>query len=328
MRSMMRGMAGTTGGTIERRGGRIEPLGPYLERVHDRFHRLEYLAPDPLVFLHNYSDPADVEVVGFLAALLAYGRVARILTSVESVLDGLGPHPAEAIRRFDESETGSRYAGFVHRWSRGEDLVALFVSLRGTLERVGTLEALFLEGYTPGAPGAARAALSRFVHSLRARAEGRAARARGLPFLLPDAASGSACKRLNLFLRWMVRRDDPLDRGIWRSVLPSDLVMPLDTHVARIARNLGLSSRKTADWRMAAEVTESLRAIDPADPTRFDFAICRLGILDECPTRLDWEKCLACELRPACRLHASFRPRRGGSRAAPTSGTRGRKTSR
>jgi hypothetical protein len=122
----------------------------------------------------------------------------------------------------------------------------------------------------------------------------------------------------------MVRRDDGLDRGIWKSVDPSDLVVPVDTHVARIARNLGLSSRKTADWRMAQEITASLRAIDPADPTRFDFALCRLGILEECPTRLDWEKCLACELRPACRLHRTLR-RRGGATARGRA-TRGRVT--
>jgi uncharacterized protein (TIGR02757 family) len=205
-----------------------------------------------------------------------------------------------------------RFDGLVHRWTRGEDIAALLVIARRAFDEAGSLERLFLDGYRHGEPGALRTALSRFVRALHSYAPRLGRRPRGLAFLLPDPDAGSACKRLNLYLRWMVRRDDPLDRGIWRAVSPADLVMPLDTHVARIARNLGLSTRRTADWRMAEEVTASLARIDPRDPTRFDFALCRLGILQECPTRQEIAKCLACELRAVCGLYAALsRPPRG-----------------
>lgn len=306
-------------------------LGAYLERVRARLHRRDLLAGDPLVFLHRYSDPRDVEVAGLIAALFAFGRVAQILATVERVLGTLGPRPSEAIRRFDPSRDATGHAGFVHRWCRARDLVGLLAAIRGALEGWGSLESLFLAGYAPGRSDTMRRALAAFAGTLRGLAAETAAGARpdrtgrALRFLLPDPESGSACKRLNLYLRWMVRRDDPLDRGVWRSVSPADLVMPLDTHVARIARNLGLSARRAADWRMAEEVTAALRRIDPGDPTRFDFALCRLGILDECPPRAQRRKCLACDLRRACRLHAAMQ---AGRDARRTSGAAGRGASR
>lgn len=297
---------------IEITGRRNAPraLETYLEEVYRRYHRTERLARDPLLFLHRYSRPEDIEIAGVFAALLAYGRVEGILASVGRVLAALGDSPAAGVRRFRAGRDAARLRGFVHRWSRASDIVALIVILQRVLARDGSVEALFLRGYTPGAPGAVRAALSALASEMRAlapRGTTAATRPRGLAFLLPDPAAGSACKRLNLYLRWMARRDDPLDRGVWRSVSPADLIMPLDTHVARISRNLALSSRKTADWKMAEEVTASLRAIAPHDPTRYDFSLCRLGILDACPTRHDVRKCLECELRPACHLYRSLR---------------------
>ena len=121
-------------------------------------------------------------------------------------------------------------------------------------------------------------------------------------YFFSSPAGGSACKRLNLYLRWMVRHDPGLDLGLWTEVPPSRLVIPLDTHVARIARYVGLSSRNTADWKMALEVTRALREFDPGDPVKYDFAICRLGILDYCPRKRDALKCAACLLKPVCTL--------------------------
>jgi uncharacterized protein (TIGR02757 family) len=132
---------------------------------------------------------------------------------------------------------------------------------------------------------------------------------------LSDPASGSACKRLNLFLRWMVRPDDGLDLGLWAPVRPDQLVIPLDTHEARISRYLGLSDRRTVDWKMAVEVTEGLRRLDPSDPVRYDFALSRLGILDECPRRRDPVKCRRCPLVPVCTLgREGSSPTPGGPR--------------
>jgi uncharacterized protein (TIGR02757 family) len=121
----------------------------------------------------------------------------------------------------------------------------------------------------------------------------------------PDPARGGACKRLNLYLRWMVRPDDGVDLGLFGSVRPGQLVVPLDTHVSRISRYLGLTGRRTVDWKMAVEVTESLRRWDRDDPVRFDFALSRLGILDACPRRIDPERCAACSLVSVCRLRGA-----------------------
>ena len=107
---------------------------------------------------------------------------------------------------------------------------------------------------------------------------------------------------MNLFLRWMVRPDDGVDLGVWRHVSPSQLIIPLDTHVSRIASYLGLTQRRTVDWRMAQEVTRRLRQIDPDDPVKYDFALCRLGILDACPRRRDPIKCAGCDLLSVCTL--------------------------
>jgi uncharacterized protein (TIGR02757 family) len=304
---MRRGDHIPTGLPVGRRAGGDRAVGAYLEALHSRFHRLEHLPQDPLAFLHRYDRPADIEVVGLVAALLAFGRVEQIRRSVERVLATLGPRPAEAVRRLEPAAVRRALRGFTHRWCRGEDVAALLAGVRRALETRGSLEALFLEGYASGRPDAVRAALSRFAGTLRAGAPRGAARRRGFLFLLPAPDEGSACKRLNLYLRWMARRDDPLDRGVWRSVSPADLIVPLDTHVARIARATGLSRRRTPDWAMAEEVTAGLRRHDPADPTRFDFAICRAGMV-------------AARVRPAARPSRRRRAR-PTARRAPAGGS-------
>jgi uncharacterized protein (TIGR02757 family) len=175
--------------------------------------------------------------------------------------------------------------------------------------RHGSLRLAFLAGYDPDRPDLAEA-LARFLDEvrgdLRLPGERRAPPESRLPYgvraFFPDPRRGGACKRANLFLRWMVRPDDGVDLGQWGPVRPDQLVVPLDTHVSRISRNLGLTRRRTVDWRMASEVTDALRALDARDPVRYDFALSRLGILDACPRRVDPVRCAACLLVPACVL--------------------------
>ncbi|MBI1884102.1 MAG: DUF2400 family protein [Chlamydiae bacterium] len=119
-------------------------------------------------------------------------------------------------------------------------------------------------------------------------------------FFLPNPKDGSTCKRLNLFLRWMVRGPDTIDLGLWREVSPSDLIIPLDTHVARISRYLGLSSSITYAWKVSCEITQNLKRLDSRDPIKYDFALCHLGISGDCPSRPDLDKCEPCMLRPIC----------------------------
>ena len=264
-----------------------------------------YLVSDPVQFIHRYDDPRDQELVGLIAATLAYGRVAIILKSVGKVLEVLGDSPTEALRRLSPHQLRTRLHGFKHRFNDGND-VALMLHLVGQqLRRYGSLEALFMSGYDPGHDDIGPA-LSHFVASildgdprpLRARIAVKAS----VRYLLTSPAQGSACKRMLMFLRWMVRRADGVDIGIWQGIDPAKLLVPLDTHVFRIGTNVGLVERKTPDMKASVEMTASLRALSPTDPVQYDFALARLGILDLCPNKRDAVKCAACDLYDVCRL--------------------------
>jgi len=277
-----------------------------LERLYSTFD-LKYLSPDPLEFVHRFSRQADREVVGLLSSSLAYGRVEGIKRSVERVLGVMGPSPSDFVMAFSPKKHGPLFSGFVHRFNRGEDISCLLYFIRQMVERCGSVGGFFMKGYDPGERNikGALAAFSAGALSLdSAPVYGgkELPSGAGVRFFFPSPASGSACKRLNLYLRWMVRRGDSLDFGIWKGVDPAKLVIPLDTHIARISRNIGLTGRATADWKMAEEITDALREFDPADPVKYDFALCRLGILDRCPKRVDPARCERCLLSRICVL--------------------------
>lgn len=254
-----------------------------LDRLYRQYNRAD-AATDPVEIVRRYPDPADREVVGFCAAALAFGRVASVMRAVEGLLDRLGPSPSSFLRRFDPARDGPELAPFVHRWTRGPDLVALLWILRRMLESAGSIERFFLDGDRAGTPDVG-GALESF--SARARsidlgpAYGTVPATPGVAFFFPRPSAGSACKRLNLFLRWMVRRDQ-VDLGVWAAVSPSRLIVPLDTHVIRVGQCLQLTGRRSPGWRMAVEITESLRALDPADPVKYDFSLCHLGMTSAC----------------------------------------------
>lgn len=263
------------------RAGRA--LGGVLDSLYREFNH-GASAADPIHLVRRYADPADQEVAGFCAASLAFGRVTSILQSIEQLLKPMGPSPAAYVRRFDPARDGHAIEPIVHRWTRGRDLVALVWILRQMIERSGSIEGFFLEGHDPAAAdvrGGLDSFSARALAIDLAPAYGRVPRRPGVRYFFPRPSGGSACKRLNLFLRWMVRRD-ALDLGIWSSVSPSQLIVPLDTHVIRVGRGLALTSRRSPGWRMAAEITASLRAFDPVDPVRFDFSLCHVGMGRTC----------------------------------------------
>lgn len=252
------------------------------------------LGADPLGVVHRAA-PVDREVVALLAALLAFGNVKAIRASVNRVLLALGPSAAATIDREDEAALSIRLTGFVHRVYKGND-VARMLANAGTLRRThGTLGAFFALRYAEH--GDLREALAALADQLRGASP---APSRGLAHLVPDPRKGSASKRLLLWLRWMIRPDDGVDLGLW-DVPPSALLVPVDTHVHRIARNLGLTRRKDASWRTAEEITTALRRFDANDPVKYDFAICHLGVSRNCPSRRDPVKCASCVLREVCR---------------------------
>ena len=253
------------------------------------------ITPDPLQLVLRYSDPRDQEIAGILAAAFAYGRADIVVANIGRVLDAMGPSPHAYLVTFSETRARKTFAGFAHRFQKMPELVALLSLLAHVVREHGTLGALFEKGYD-GADKDIGPSLQRFVEAILPLEVSAALR-----YLLTSPADGSACKRMNLFLRWMVRRTPP-DLGIWTFVDPAKLVVPLDTHVHRIATFLGLSKRKSADWKAAREITDRLARLDDADPVRYDFAICRLGILDLCSRKRRKENCDVCMLRDVCRF--------------------------
>jgi len=260
------------------------PLGTRLDRLYADYNR-EDAALDPVQIVRRYSAPADQEVIGFCAAALAFGRVQSVLNTVNAIAAALGPSPAACIRQFDPKAPHPELRAMVHRWIRGADIVALLWILRQMLDRSGSIEAFFAEGYDAAAVDVSDAldSFSRRALALDLRAAyGRRVPARaGVCYFFPRPSAGSACKRLNLFLRWMVRRD-AVDLGVWTTIPAGKLIVPLDTHVIRLGRCLRLTKYTSPGWRMAADITASLRAIDPADPVRFDFSLCHIGMMSAC----------------------------------------------
>ena len=360
-----------------------------LDGLHRRLDR-RFLDTDPLAFVHRYASPDDREIVGFVAASLAFGNVVAIRASLESLLRAVGPSPARFVDSFDPRRDNAFLAGIYHRWIREQDLSALFVVLRRIRERSGSIGLFFMEGYRPGDPdiGPSLASFSERALALAVsgtpegkvaglpetdvagvpdptiaemleakgaamrRASAAAVRGSGVatmrrsggagtpvgkptglrvekPDTLPSRAriqrrgtlapffpsprNGSACKRLNLYLRWMVRSGDGLDVGLWTGVARRQLVLPLDTHLARLTRALGLTRRRTPGWKMAVEATRALALLDPDDPVKYDFSLSRIGILDLCLHGRDPLDCRACPA-PRPRIRRTPRPR---ARRAP-----------
>ena len=263
-------------------------------------------ASDPVQIVRRYKTAADQEVVGFCAAALAFGRVASVLNTVETLARILGPEPATFVRQFDPKAPHPELRAMVHRWTRGVDLVALLWLLRQMRDRSGSIEGFFREGYEPDAADISGAldSFSRRAMALDLKAVyGRRVPARtGVCYFFPRPSAGSGCKRLNLFLRWMVRRDE-VDLGAWTTIPRAKLIVPLDTHVIRLGRCLRLTRYTSPGWRMAADITASLRAIDPVDPVRFDFSICHVGMMNACGFgRRQGDT--QCPLKGICRPHA------------------------
>lgn len=259
-------------------------------------------ARDPVAFPRRFSDPADREVAGWLAAALAFGSVPQFMAVLEAAVSRMGGGPGAFADGFDPARDAAAFKGLVHRWARDSDIAALVYligRLRAKRGSAGALFASFYKGEPDIGPALERFVLAALEEDLSP-VYGRDRRPRALAQFLARPSKGSACKRLCLYLRWMARPDDGIDLGLWKGVPASALVVPLDTHVHRIARYLGLTRRRSPGWRTALEVTRALRRVDPADPLRFEFAVCHMGISGACPVGRAPEKCAACPLLSAC----------------------------
>lgn len=241
-----------------------------LELLYARRNRRAYVNPDPLQCVYRYAAPEDVEVAGLIAAGLAYGRVSQIMGSVNAVFDELGANPRAWIERTSSNRIRRTFQGFRHRWTTGTELAELLIGVRRVVREYGSLEEGYRQ-YVRPEDETTVPALTAFCNELRG----------GRPnSLLPDPAKNAACKRLHLYLRWMVRRDE-VDPGCWAGVSPATLIVPLDTHMHQIARRLKLTDRNQANLATALDVTRAFQAVNPVDPTKYDFVLTRFGIRPE-----------------------------------------------
>lgn len=252
-----------------------------------------WLDTDPVGLVHPFPNRSDREVAALLAASLSLGRVASIRISVGDLFGRLGPDPARVLAQETVPQLRKRFAGFRHRFFGADDVATLAVNIGRWMREAGSLAAAWpADMEFEAAADAFARAMSRPVPGLRPCSR--------LP-LVVSPAGASTCKRLAMFLRWVARPADGVDLGLWTRPRPDQLVVPLDVHVFRIARLLGLTRRKTANWEAAREVTASLARLDPVDPVRYDFALSRIGIVHGCRGRWMTTICPECPVRDACR---------------------------
>lgn len=301
--------AAPSGHTPERRA----LLKAHLDALALSYDYQRHVAYDPLQFVVRYPDGADAEVAAFVASALAYGIVGRVLQDVADALERMGTSPAQFVRDFDPHGRPEKavFRGFLHRMTGEAEMRALCHALGTALREDGSVEGRFARFHPPDAR-TIREGLDGLVTTMRrdmeqvvlpgVPAEEGKRRLRRIRFLLPCPSEGSACKRLNLALRWMVRKQKGVDLGLWTAASSAQLILPLDAHTTRLSRYLGLTRLATPNWRMAEEITAALRGLDPEDPVKYDFALCHLGISGDCLRRRDEETCPRCPVAPLCHL--------------------------
>lgn len=240
----------------------------HFEKAYRDFNRAEFIHPDPLEFVWRYKSGADREIAGLIAACLAYGNVTQILKSVEKVLSPMGTSPAAWLRKNGQEAIRKTFKTFKHRFTTGAEMAVFLLNIKRALEKHGSLEKLFLKGYDKD-EATLENAIYKFVDNFNVLG--------CAPSLTPCPEHKSSFKRINLYLRWMVRKD-AVDPGVWTGVSVAKLLIPLDTHMRQVSMGLGITKRKDTSMKTAAEITAYFRKIEPEDPVKYDFSLTRPGI--------------------------------------------------
>lgn len=249
-----------------------DALRELLEEKYLKYNHPDFIENDPVSIPHRFTQQGDIEIAGFFAAILAWGQRKTIIAKCTELMERMDHAPHDFILHADGSDLRT-LEGFRHRTFNDFDLLYTIAFLKDHYRKNSSLAAAFSGQNDP--EGNVRVNLTHFRDMFLAGADGKVRTAKHIS----TPAKKSACKRLNMFLRWMVRRDGRgVDFGIWRQIRPSQLVIPCDVHVENVARKLGLTTRPRADWDMAEEITNRLKALDPEDPARFDFALFGMGI--------------------------------------------------
>jgi len=242
----------------------------FLEKQYSLYNKPEFIVLDPISIPHRFTKKEDIEIAGFLAATLSWGQRKTILSKSLQLMELMENQPYAFLIQSDEKEF-HRFADFKHRTFNGDDCIGIFHALKAIYLNHGGLERIFSEGFNKGGAFSAIENLSQTLFSYP--------HLRRTEKHIAKPSKGSAAKRVNMFLRWMVRKDSyGVDFGIWKDISPSQLICPLDLHSGRIARQLGILKRTTDDWKAAVELTENLKLYDPNDPVKYDFALFGTGV--------------------------------------------------
>ncbi len=253
-----------------------ENLKSILDEYVEQYNHPRFIENDPICLPHRFSKKQDIEISAFWTAMLAWGQRKTIINKATELFEMMDNAPFDFIKNHEEKDR-ERFLVFKHRTFQATDTLYFLAFLQWFYQAHDSLEEAFLQNLTEQDEHVGKA-LEGFHH---------------LFFSLPDApqrtrkhlstpASKSACKRLNMFLRWMVRQDrQGVDFGIWKKIKPAQLLIPLDVHVDRVARRFGLIGRKQTDWLTVLELTENLKKFDPTDPVKYDFALFGMGVLEK-----------------------------------------------
>ena len=245
-----------------------------LESIYNKYNKFNYIHPDPLEFVYNYDSDADREIAGLLASSLAYGNVKQILKSVSKLLDKMGKSPVDYLMSKPSEEFYIDFACFKHRFTTGNDIAKLLSGLQLTLQEYSSLKNYFAETLESNKYNYLQT-IADFTQTINCFYNEHKS------YLIPSPINRSACKRLMLYLRWMIRKDN-VDPGCWNNLIsPEFLIIPLDTHMYNISSRFSFTARKSADLKTAIEITNSFKKFNKSDPVKYDFALTRFGIRDE-----------------------------------------------
>lgn len=242
----------------------------YLDNLYIQYNKYSLISPDPLQFVHMYRANEDKEIVALIAASFAYGNVKQIIKTVDKILSILGPQPKHFLSLTPRIQLEAAFKGFKYRFTTEQQLINFLCAISSIIKEYGSLENLFSGFYNEN---------KNFLQAQRAFAA--KLRSYGcVDTLIPNPEKSSALKRLNLCLRWCIRKDE-VDPGCWEKIPTSCLIVPLDVHMHRVARMLGLTKRNQADMKTAVEISESFAKLCPEDPVKYDFCLTRFGIRDD-----------------------------------------------
>ncbi len=265
----------------KRRHKSLLELKPYLDEINDKVEQPGYIEFDPVQFMHLYTEKKDIEIAGFLAAVMAWGRREIVISKVEDLLTRMNNRPFEFVSGYTQRDF-TVLKGFKHRTFKPIDIHGIILSLQNIYREFGDFEAFWNHCRQNGIRQE-RPLLALFHEQFFSYSTDLEERTRKH---ISDPEKGSTCKRLYMYLRWTIRKNSPVDPGIWNFMDPSELLIPFDVHVARQARRYGLVSRRTNDWKTVKELTQTLSLLNPDDPARYDYALFGIGALNyQLPSR-------------------------------------------